>query len=93
MSVMDYLFAPRVDHRGWKTPGEASRILFLAVIAAVSIWAWPVSNGIVYMWALLVILISTPILSIGWWVLSIIGHRRQPRKLTPAVAVNPTENT
>lgn len=93
MGVMDYLFAPRVDHRGWKTPGEASRIFFLLVIASVSIWAWPVSNGIVYMWALLVILISTPILSLGWWLLSILGRRRQPRKLTSAVVNSPTENT
>ena len=53
MGVMDYLFAPRVDHRGWKTPGEASRIFFLLVIASVSIWAWPVSNGIVYMLSLI----------------------------------------
>ena len=50
MPLLDYLLAPRVDHRGWKTPSEASRILFVMVVGSVSYWAWPITEGNIVMW-------------------------------------------
>ena len=41
--VLDYLLAPREDHRGWKTPSEASRILLVVVVLSVAYWAWPIT--------------------------------------------------
>ena len=81
MSIVDYLFAPRLDRFGSKTPSEASRIFFLIVILSVSYWAWQVSNGIISIWFMIVIFISTPILSIGWWVLSLISKNRPEKDL------------
>ena len=81
MSIVDYLFAPRLDRFGSKTPSEASRIFFLIVILSVSYWAWQVSNGIISIWLMIVILISTPILSIGWWLISLISQKRPTQDL------------
>ena len=49
MSLVDFLLAPRKDHRGWNTPNEASRILLIFVLVVVSYWAWPISDGMIYM--------------------------------------------
>ena len=73
VSVVDYLFSPRQDRFGSETPSEASRIFFLIVIVSVSYWAWQISNGIVSIWLMVVILISTPILSVGWWLISLLS--------------------
>ena len=45
VSLVDFLLAPRKDHRGWNTPNEASRILLILVLVVVSYWAWPISGG------------------------------------------------
>ena len=63
MSLLDYLLAPREDHRGWKTPSEASRILFVMVVGSVSYWAWPITEGNIVMWAGTVMMVSTALLS------------------------------
>ena len=81
MAIVDYLFSPRVDRFGSETPSEASRIFFLIVIVSVSYWAWQVSNGIISIWFMIVIFISTPILSIGWWLLSLISKNLPEKKL------------
>ena len=85
MGIGDILLSPRRDHRGWDTPSEASRILLLMTLVAVSLWVWPISDGIPFVWLLIVLLVSTPILSIGWWILSIAGRSRRSLDLTPAV--------
>ena len=86
MGAADYLFSPRRNHRGTETPSEASRILFLVTIGCASIWAWALADGMVFVWFCLVLFVSTPILSIGWFVFSVLGRSRDPRDLTPAVS-------
>ena len=86
MGAADYLLSPRRNHRGTETPSEASRILFLVTIGCASIWAWPLADGMVFVWFCLVLFVSTPILSIGWFVFSILGRSRDPRDLTPAIS-------
>ena len=85
MSLLDFLLAPRKDARGWETPNEASRILLVIVLISVSLWAWPISEGWVVIWIGVVLLFSTPILTVGWWILSIFAKDRVPRKLTSSV--------
>jgi len=85
MAWVDFLLAPRVDHRGWNTPNEASRILLLLVLVSVSYWAWPLADGMIYMWLTIVLFVSTAILSLGWLVLSYASNNRKSRKLTNSV--------
>ena len=68
MGAADYLLSPRRNHRGTETPSEASRILFLVTLGCASVWAWPIADGLVFVWFCLVLFVSTPILSIGWYV-------------------------
>mgnify|MGYP006107984919 FL=1 len=86
MDIGDFLLSPRRDHRGWDTPSEASRILLLVTLLAVSLWAWPIAEGMIFVWLAMVLLVSTPILSLGWWLLSFAGQSRESRDLTPAVS-------
>ena len=88
MSLVDFLLAPRKDHRGWNTPNEASRILLILVLVVVSYWAWPISGGIIYMWLTIIVMVSTFILSIGWLMLSYASQNRKSRKLTQSVGKN-----
>ena len=85
MSLLDFLLAPRKDARGWEPPNEASRILLVIVLLSVSLWAWPISEGRVVIWIGVVLLFSTPILTVGWWIRSIFAKDRVPRKLTSSV--------
>ena len=63
MGAADYLLSPRRNHRGTETPSEASRILFLVTLGCASVWAWPIADGLVFVWFCLVLFVSTPILS------------------------------
>ena len=84
MSIVDYLLAPRKDYRGMNTPSESSRILLIVVIICVSYWSWPLSEGILFVCLAIITFVSTPILFVGWIILSYAGQNRVSRKLTPA---------
>ena len=64
---------------------ENLEILFVMVVGSVSYWAWPVTEGNIVMWAGTVIMVSTALLSLGWWLLSLAARNRVPRKLTSSV--------
>ena len=83
--MLDYLLAPREDHRGWKTPSEASRILLVVVVLSVAYWAWPITQGNVMMWIGTIMMVSTALLTVGWWFLSLAARGREPRNLTSSV--------
>ena len=85
MSWIDRLFAPRIDHRGWSTPSEASRMFLILTLVAVGYWAWGAASDNLVMWVGLTILVSTPLLSIGWYLLSLIARNRDVQLLTPKV--------
>ena len=85
MGVVDYLFAPRRDHQGWSTPSEAARIYFLLVILSSGLWAWPVTEGNILLWVGLSTLVSTPLLTLGWWIISLISQRYEPRVLVDSL--------
>ncbi len=85
MSRVNRLFAPRIDHRGMSTPSEASRIFLILTVFGTGLWAWSVTDGNLVVWFSLTLLASTPILSIGWFLLSLIAKNRRGELLTPKV--------
>ncbi len=85
MTWMDRLFAPRLDHRGWSTPSEASRILLIITLATIGALTWGSASENLVIWFAVTILISTPILSMGWYLLSLMAKNREVQLLTPKV--------
>ena len=85
MGVKEYLFAPRLDHRGWSTPSEASRLFFILVMIGCGLWSWDLSESNIVVFLCLLMLTSTPILSFGWWIISIVSKGIEPRVLTESV--------
>ena len=85
MGVKEYLFAPRLDHRGWSTPSEASRLFFIIAMIGCGIWSWDLSQSNVIVFLCLLMLTSTPLLSLGWWLISLVSKSIEPRVLTESV--------
>ncbi len=85
MSLVNKLFAPRIDHRGMSTPSEASRIFLIITMLGTGMWSWFATDGNLVVWFSLTLLIATPILSIGWYLLSLIAKNRRGELLTPKV--------
>ncbi len=85
MGVVEFLFAPRLDHRGWATPSEASRLFFLIAILVTSIISWNLAQSNIIVFLCLLMLILTPILSLGWWLISLVSNGIEPRILTQSV--------
>tara|TARA_B100000767_G_scaffold47374_1_gene42059 strand:+ start:3506 stop:3784 length:279 start_codon:yes stop_codon:yes gene_type:complete len=85
MAWMKFLFAPRTDHRGWSTPSEAARLFFLIALVWVAMWAWGNTDGNIVMWLGLTLLVVTPVLSVGWWLISLVSQRFTPLVLMEAV--------
>ena len=81
MGLREYLFAPRKDHRGWSTPSEAARLYFLMLLIVVGLWSWPKTNGSITLWLGLVFFISTPLLTVGWWLISLVSQNTETRVL------------
>ena len=86
MGVFEFLFAPRLDHRGWQTPSEASRIYFVIVMLFTIIYSWYLSKSNIIVFLCLTMLISTPLLSLGWWLISLISNGMKPRLLVDSVS-------
>ena len=85
MTWIDRLFAPRLDHRGWSTPSEASRILLILTLVTIGALTWGSASENIVIWLAVTILISTPILSMGWYLLSLMAKNRELQLLTPKV--------
>ena len=85
MGLKEYLFAPRLDHRGWSTPSEASRLFFIIAMIGCGIWSWDLSQSNVIVFLCLLMLTSTPLLSLGWWLISLVSKSIEPRVLTESV--------
>ena len=85
MGLVEFLFAPRKDHRGWSTPSEAARIFFVLAMAFSGWWSWQLSEGNVIVFLCLLMLIATPMLSLGWWLISLVSNGIEPRVLTESV--------
>lgn len=85
MEWANRLLAPRIDHRGMSTPSEASRLFLILTLVLTGWWAWGATSGNVVVWFSLTLLVATPILSIGWYILSLAARHRSGELLTPKV--------
>jgi hypothetical protein len=85
MNWANRLLAPRIDHRGMSTPSEASRLFLILTLVLTGWWAWGVTEGNLVVWFSLTLLIATPILTLGWYLLSLAARHRSGELLTPKV--------
>ncbi|NCG00802.1 MAG: hypothetical protein GWP25_03310 [Euryarchaeota archaeon] len=85
MGMIQYLFAPRKDHRGWSTPSEAARLYFLLLLLIVGLWSWPKTNGSFTLWVGLLFFVSTPLLTFGWWLISLVSQHTEPQALVDSL--------
>ena len=60
-------------------------IFLILTVFGTGLWAWSVTDGNLVVWFSLTLLASTPILSIGWFLLSLIARNRRGELLTPKV--------
>ena len=83
MSLLAAAFAPRRDHKGMSTPSYAARWWLLLCTILSSFWAWNAAEGFLVMAAALAVMVATPLLSIGWYLISLVSARFEPRYLLP----------
>ena len=79
------LLAPLHDHKGRKTPSEASRVWFILVMILSLIIGLSVSGGNIVIGSACGLVMATALLNIGWLFLNTIGEGRETVALTKAV--------
>jgi hypothetical protein len=79
------LLAPLHDHKGRKTPSEASRVWFILVMILSLIVGLSASGGNIVIGSACGLVMATALLNIGWLFLNTIGEGRQTVALTKAV--------
>ena len=80
------LLAPLHDHKGRKTPSEASRVWFMLVMIFSLIVGFSVSGGNIVIGSACGLVMATALLNIGWLFLNTIGEGRETVALTKAVS-------
>jgi len=79
------LLAPLHDHKGRKTPSEASRVWFILVMILSLIVGLSASGGDIVIGSACGLVMATALLNIGWLFLNTIGEGRETVALTKAV--------
>ena len=79
------LLAPLHDHKGRKTPSEASRVWFILVMILSLIVGLSASGGNIVIGSACGLVLATALLNIGWLFLNTIGEGRETVALTKAV--------
>ncbi|DAC24419.1 MAG TPA: hypothetical protein D7H76_04865 [Candidatus Poseidoniales archaeon] len=79
------LLAPLHDHKGRKTPSEASRVWFILVMILSLIVGLSASGGNIVIGSACGLVMATALLNIGWLFLNTIGEGRETVALTKAV--------
>ena len=87
MSPLVWLFAPRKDHKGMSTPSYAARWWLLLSLAVVGYWSYQATDGNLYMWFALTMMVITPVLSLGWYIISIISARIPAEFILPKAEI------
>ena len=77
--------APLHDHKGRKTPSEASRAWFILVMILSLIVGLSASGGNIVIGSACGLVMATALLNIGWLFLNTIGEGRETVALTKAV--------
>lgn len=89
LCVMRDLLAPLHDHKGRKTPSEASRAWFILVMTFSLIAGLAASEGNIVVGSACGLVIATTLLNIGWFLLNTLGEGRKTVALTGAVTRMP----
>ena len=79
------LLAPLHDHKGRKTPSEASRAWFVLVMILSITVGLSASGGNLVIGSACGLVVATALLNIGWLFLNTIGEGRESVALTEAV--------
>jgi hypothetical protein len=74
-------FAPRRDHKGMSTPSYAARWWLPVCTGVCGWWAWEATDGFLVMAAALTVMVATPLLTAGWYVIGLVSARTPPRYL------------
>ncbi|MAM82712.1 MAG: hypothetical protein CL989_02340 [Euryarchaeota archaeon] len=82
---MPDLLAPLHDHKGRKTPSEASRAWFVLVMILSLVVGLSASDGNIVIGSACGLVMATALLNIGWFFLNTIGEGRETVALTKAV--------
>jgi len=87
MSALSWFFAPRKDHKGMSTPSYAARWWLIFSLLSIGYWAYTATQGNLYMWFALTMIAVTPVLSIGWYLISIISSKFQAEFIIPKAEI------
>ena len=76
------LLAPLHDHKGRKTPSEASRVWFVLVMAVSLAAGLTAAGGNIVIGSACGLVMATALLNIGWLFLNTVGEGRETVALT-----------
>ncbi len=68
-------FAPRRDHKGMSTPSYAARWWLLLCTGLSALWSWQATGGFLVMAAALTVMVATPLLTLGWYLIGLVSAR------------------
>ena len=83
MGLLSSAFAPRKDHKGMSTPSHAARWWLPICTGACALWSWNATEGFLLMSAALTVMIATPLLSVGWYLIGLVSNRYPAQYLIP----------
>ena len=79
MEWFDAAFAPRRDHKGMSTPSYAARWWLFLCTGLSGFWSWHATEGFLVMAAALTLMVATPLLTLGWYLIGAVSARVPPR--------------
>ncbi len=83
MGILSSSFAPRKDHKGMSTPSYAARWWLPLCTGLSAIWSWNATDGFLVMAAALTVMIATPLLTLGWYLISLVSSRYPAQYIIP----------
>ena len=83
MSWVEAAFAPRRDHKGMSTPSYAARWWLPLCTAMCAVWSWQATDGFLVMAAALTVMLATPLLTLGWYLIGLVSARVPARYIIP----------
>lgn len=78
MGLLSSAFAPRKDHKGMSTPSYAARWFLPVCMGVVGAWVWGLTDGNLVMWSALTVMVATPALSLGWYLIGLMSTQFEP---------------
>ncbi|MEL0331952.1 MAG: hypothetical protein VW982_07030 [Candidatus Poseidoniales archaeon] len=83
MSWLASAFAPRKDHKGMSTPSYAARWWLPVCTGLSAAWSWQATDGFVVMAAALTVMVATPLLTLGWYLIGLVSAKVPAKYIIP----------